>query len=89
MFSAWRGAAPVQHAILHGDEITGASTFRIEKGLDTGPVFGYFRVQADPRLESHLVTEHRALLEHLEEMPEVGPWLYELSQRCSPCWSRW
>ena len=36
----WRGAAPVQHAILHGDEITGASTFRIEAGLDTGPVFG-------------------------------------------------
>jgi methionyl-tRNA formyltransferase len=37
---AWRGAAPVQHAILHGDEITGASTFQIEAGLDTGPVFG-------------------------------------------------
>jgi methionyl-tRNA formyltransferase len=37
---AWRGAAPVQHAILHGDEITGASTFRIETGLDTGPVYG-------------------------------------------------
>ncbi len=37
---AWRGAAPVQHAIMAGDEITGASTFRIEAGLDTGPVFG-------------------------------------------------
>ena len=37
---AWRGAAPVQHAILAGDEVTGATTFRIEKGLDTGPVFG-------------------------------------------------
>ena len=37
---AWRGAAPVQHAILHGDDVTGASTFRIEAGLDTGPVFG-------------------------------------------------
>jgi methionyl-tRNA formyltransferase len=30
----------VQHAILHGDDLTGASTFRIEAGLDTGPVFG-------------------------------------------------
>jgi methionyl-tRNA formyltransferase len=40
LLPAWRGAAPVQHAILHGDEITGASTFRIEAGLDTGPVFG-------------------------------------------------
>lgn len=37
---AWRGAAPVQRAILAGDQITGASTFRLEAGLDTGPVFG-------------------------------------------------
>ena len=37
---AWRGAAPVQHAIMAGDEVTGASTFRIEQGLDTGPVYG-------------------------------------------------
>src|SRR5258707_9210119 len=37
---AWRGAAPVQHAILHGDDVTGASTFRIVKELDAGPVFG-------------------------------------------------
>ena len=37
---AWRGAAPVQHAIWHGDDLGGASTFLIEEGLDTGPVFG-------------------------------------------------
>jgi methionyl-tRNA formyltransferase len=37
---AWRGAAPVQHAILHGDEITGATTFRLVGELDAGPVFG-------------------------------------------------
>ena len=36
----WRGAAPVQAAIAAGDDITGASTFRIEEGLDTGPVLG-------------------------------------------------
>lgn len=36
----WRGAAPVQHAIWRGDEVTGASTFLLEEGLDTGPVFG-------------------------------------------------
>jgi methionyl-tRNA formyltransferase len=40
LLPAWRGAAPVQHAVLHGDEVTGASTFRIEEGLDTGPVYG-------------------------------------------------
>jgi len=37
---AWRGAAPVQHAIRAGDEVTGATTFRIVRELDAGPVFG-------------------------------------------------
>jgi methionyl-tRNA formyltransferase len=37
---AWRGAAPVQRAIMAGDETTGATTFVIEEGLDTGPVLG-------------------------------------------------
>ncbi|RNL64097.1 methionyl-tRNA formyltransferase [Nocardioides marmoriginsengisoli] len=36
----WRGAAPVQHAIFAGDEVTGATTFRIVKELDAGPTFG-------------------------------------------------
>ena len=40
LLPAWRGAAPVQHAIWHGDDITGASTFVLEEGLDTGPVLG-------------------------------------------------
>ncbi|MFD9169275.1 methionyl-tRNA formyltransferase [Streptomyces diastaticus] len=40
LLPAWRGAAPVQHAILAGDQITGASTFLIEEGLDSGPVYG-------------------------------------------------
>jgi methionyl-tRNA formyltransferase len=40
LLPAWRGAAPVQHAILHGDELTGATTFVLEEGLDTGPVLG-------------------------------------------------
>jgi methionyl-tRNA formyltransferase len=37
---AWRGAAPVHHAILHGDDVTGASTFLIVKEMDAGPVYG-------------------------------------------------
>ena len=40
LLPAWRGAAPVQHALLAGDEVTGASTFLLEEGLDTGPVLG-------------------------------------------------
>ncbi|MCE6994874.1 methionyl-tRNA formyltransferase [Saccharothrix sp. S26] len=37
---AWRGAAPVQASVRHGDDITGATTFRIVKELDAGPVYG-------------------------------------------------
>lgn len=40
LLPAWRGAAPVQRAIMAGDEVTGATTFQIEAGLDSGPVFG-------------------------------------------------
>ncbi|RKS77788.1 methionyl-tRNA formyltransferase [Motilibacter peucedani] len=40
LLPAWRGAAPVQHSLLAGDDVTGASTFLLEAGLDTGPVFG-------------------------------------------------
>ncbi|WP_113703087.1 methionyl-tRNA formyltransferase [Nonomuraea lactucae] len=45
---AWRGAAPVQHAVLHGDEITGASTFQIVKELDAGPVYGVVTEEIQP-----------------------------------------
>ena len=48
LLPAWRGAAPVQHALLHGDEITGATTFRLEAGMDTGPVYGVTTEQVRP-----------------------------------------
>jgi len=40
LLPAWRGAAPVQHAVLAGDEVTGATTFQIVKELDAGPMLG-------------------------------------------------
>ena len=40
LLPAWRGASPVNAAIAAGDEITGASTFRLEAAMDTGPVYG-------------------------------------------------
>lgn len=49
LLPAWRGAAPVQWAILAGDEVTGASTFRLEEGLDTGPVYGVMTERVQPR----------------------------------------
>lgn len=40
LLPAWRGAAPVAHALIAGDDLTGASTFLVEEGLDTGPILG-------------------------------------------------
>jgi len=49
LLPAWRGAAPVQHAVLHGDELTGAAVFQLEEGLDTGPVYGTLVEKIGPR----------------------------------------
>ncbi|MBM7804636.1 methionyl-tRNA formyltransferase [Geodermatophilus bullaregiensis] len=49
LLPAWRGAAPVQHALMAGDEVTGACTFRLEQGLDTGPVYGVVTEPIGPR----------------------------------------
>jgi methionyl-tRNA formyltransferase len=48
LLPAWRGAAPVQHAILHGDEVTGATTFRLVRELDAGPTFGVLTEPVQP-----------------------------------------
>ena len=40
LLPAWRGAAPVQHAIWNGDDLTGSTTFGIVEGMDTGAAFG-------------------------------------------------
>ena len=49
LLPAWRGAAPVQRAVMAGDEVTGATTFRLEAGLDTGPVYGTMTELVRPR----------------------------------------
>ena len=45
---AWRGAAPVQHALWAGDEVTGATTFRIVPELDAGPTYGLMTERVRP-----------------------------------------
>ena len=45
---SWRGAAPVQHSMWAGDEVTGATTFRIVKELDAGPTFGVMTERIRP-----------------------------------------
>jgi len=49
LLPAWRGAAPVQHAVIGGDDVTGATTFRLEQGIDTGPVYGLLTETIRPR----------------------------------------
>jgi len=45
----WRGAAPIQAAVLHGDELTGVCTQQMEADLDTGPVYDQEVLRLDPR----------------------------------------
>jgi methionyl-tRNA formyltransferase len=67
LLPAWRGAAPVQAAVRHGDDITGATTFQLEPGLDTGPTFGVVTETIGPTdtagaLLDRLATSGAALL---------------------------
>ena len=62
----YRNAHGCFWAMASGDHANvGMTMLRIDKGVDTGPVFGYFRVDADSA-ESHVVTQHRVVLEHLD-----------------------
>jgi methionyl-tRNA formyltransferase len=49
LLPAWRGAAPVAHALLAGDEIAGATTFRIVAELDAGPTYGVITTEIGER----------------------------------------
>lgn len=48
LLPAYRGAAPVQAAIAAGEQVTGATTFRIDEGLDTGPILGTMEEEIRP-----------------------------------------
>jgi methionyl-tRNA formyltransferase len=49
LLPAWRGAAPVQHAVLAGDPVTGVTCFVLEEGMDTGPVLAAATTAVEPR----------------------------------------
>jgi len=51
----WRGAAPIEHAILHGDHETGVSIMRIVPKLDAGPVYqtAKLSLRGDETTETH------------------------------------
>lgn len=53
----WRGAAPIQRAILAGDSTTGVSIMRMEEGLDTGPFCARAEVEIDDKSADDLTAE--------------------------------
>ncbi len=75
----WRGAAPVERAMMAGDTETGVCLMRLEAGLDTGPVYAVERVAIDPEetageLKARLVTIGTdLLLARLEDIPKIDP----------------
>ncbi len=58
----WRGAAPIQHAILAGDSQTGVTLMRMEAGLDTGPILASRRVTISPKTTAGGLEESLAQL---------------------------
>jgi methionyl-tRNA formyltransferase len=77
LLPAWRGAAPVPHAILHGDDITGATTFQLVAELDAGPVYGVMTQPISPEdtagdLLARLATSGAALLAETLDGIESG-----------------
>jgi methionyl-tRNA formyltransferase len=53
----WRGAAPIQRAILAGDAMTGVTIMRMEEGLDTGPMLATARVPVEDKSSGELHAE--------------------------------
>ena len=75
----WRGAAPVQRAIMAGDEVTGATTFRLVRELDAGPVYGETQLAlagtetAGDVLAALADTGARLLLDTIDALPTTEP----------------
>ena len=85
LLPAWRGAAPVQRAVIAGDEVTGASVFRLEEGLDTGPVYGRLTEAISGRDTSG------DLLERPSSLTSCAPWRTGacVRSRRMTRWPRW
>ena len=72
----WRGAAPVQRAIIAGDECTGVTIMQMEAGLDTGPMLATARVPIDDKTAGELTAElaeigARLMVETLHDLPAL------------------
>lgn len=79
LLPSYRGAAPVQHAILNGEEITGVTAFCLDQGLDTGPIVGQVTERISPQDTSGSLMERLTLsgadliIEMLNQWSEITP----------------
>jgi methionyl-tRNA formyltransferase len=74
----WRGAAPIQRAILAGDHVTGVSIMQMQQGLDTGPVLAMARVPVEDKTSGELHAElaevgARLLVDTVERLAQIRP----------------
>jgi methionyl-tRNA formyltransferase len=74
----WRGAAPIQRAILAGDERTGVTIMGMERGLDTGPMFAVRETEVEGKTAGTLTEELAGIggalmVEVLERLAELKP----------------
>jgi methionyl-tRNA formyltransferase len=74
----WRGAAPIQRAILAGDATTGVTIMQMERGLDTGPMLAVRETQVDRKTAGALTRElagigAELMLEVLRDLPSATP----------------
>ncbi len=62
LLPTYRGAAPVQRALLNGDSVTGISIFKIDEGLDTGPIYYQEKYEINPMANSGEVLRDLSLV---------------------------
>ena len=73
----WRGASPVQHSRIAGEEITGVSIFKIDEGMDTGPIYAVDPIRVAPQTTADLLLQRLTdsgikLLPHVLKALEGG-----------------
>jgi methionyl-tRNA formyltransferase len=74
----WRGAAPIQRAILAGDRMTGVTIMQMEAGLDTGPMLAATETEIDRKTAGELTAElarlgAEAMVDVLAQLDRIGP----------------
>ena len=80
----WRGAAPVQRAIQAGEKITGITMFKINEGMDTGPILGTLQTEIQPEETAGELLNRLGILGVSllgEQLPRIYSGVYELEEQ--------